>query len=44
MKLFPILTLTLALTGCAVGPDYLRPDVDIPPAFKEAPGWKAAEP
>ena len=44
MKLFSILTLTLALTGCAVGPDYLRPDVDIPPAFKEAPGWKAAEP
>ena len=44
MKLFPILTLTLALTGCAVGPDYLRPAVDIPPAFKEAPGWKAAEP
>ena len=44
MKLFSILTLTLALTGCAVGPDYLRPDVDSPPAFKEAPGWKAAEP
>ena len=44
MKLFSILTLTLALTGCAVGPDYLRPAVDIPPAFKEAPGWKAAEP
>ena len=39
-----VMSFFLALTGCAVGPDFLRPTVDIPPAFKEAPGWKAAEP
>src|SRR5690554_3741065 len=42
--------LGVALAGCAVGPTYERPDVDVPAAFKEAaalePGedWKAAEP
>ncbi|WP_414450647.1 efflux transporter outer membrane subunit [Burkholderia sp. 22PA0099] len=31
--------------GCAVGPDYHRPDVSIPAAYKEAPdGWKVAQP
>lgn len=35
----------LALQGCAVGPDYRRPDVATPVAFKEAPkGWKRAAP
>ncbi len=33
------------LTGCAVGPDYHRPAVAVPAAFKEAPaGWKVAQP
>ncbi|KWN05367.1 RND transporter [Burkholderia territorii] len=33
------------LAGCAVGPDYHRPDTSIPAAFKEAPaGWKVAQP
>ncbi len=41
------------LAACAVGPDYHRPDVTTPAAFKEAPtlapseqagSWKAAEP
>ncbi|KWZ40179.1 RND transporter [Burkholderia savannae] len=33
------------LAGCAVGPDYHRPDAAIPAAYKEAPpGWKAAQP
>ncbi|EDT42798.1 efflux transporter outer membrane subunit [Burkholderia ambifaria] len=33
------------LAGCAVGPDYHRPDTSIPAAFKEAPaGWKIAQP
>ena len=35
----------LGLAACAVGPDYKRPPVDAPAAFKEAPeGWKPAEP
>ncbi|KVQ98395.1 efflux transporter outer membrane subunit [Burkholderia ubonensis] len=33
------------LAGCAVGPDYHRPDTPMPAAFKEAPaGWKVAQP
>ncbi len=33
------------VAGCAVGPDYHRPDVSIPAAYKEAPdGWKVAQP
>ncbi|VVD89748.1 cation/multidrug efflux system outer membrane porin [Pandoraea horticolens] len=34
----------LWLAGCAVGPDYVRPDVDAPAAFKETGDWKLAEP
>lgn len=30
------LTLTLALTGCTVGPKYARPSVPAPPAFRGA--------
>lgn len=36
--------LLLAVCGCAVGPDYQRPDVEVPAAYKEAEGWKAAQP
>ncbi|TEA71861.1 efflux transporter outer membrane subunit [Allopusillimonas ginsengisoli] len=43
--------LALAMAGCAVGPSYQRPDVDMPAAFKEATlspeaaqHWKAAQP
>ncbi len=36
--------LALALVGCAVGPDYLRPDAAVSDAYKEATGWKVAEP
>jgi multidrug efflux system outer membrane protein len=32
------------LAGCSVGPDYERPTVDAPPAWKEAGPWKAAAP
>jgi NodT family efflux transporter outer membrane factor (OMF) lipoprotein len=32
------------LAGCAVGPDYKRPEVAMPVAFKEDAGWKAAAP
>ena len=36
--------LTLGLTGCAVGPNYHRPAAPAPERFKEAEGWKPAEP
>jgi NodT family efflux transporter outer membrane factor (OMF) lipoprotein len=39
----------LVLAGCAVGPNYKRPEAvakttTLPPAFKEADGWKQAAP
>jgi len=34
----------LALSACAVGPNYVRPTVETPPAFKEAAGWTPAKP
>lgn len=34
----------LWLASCAVGPDYKRPDVETPSAYKEAEGWKQANP
>ena len=34
----------LALTACAVGPNYHRPKVDVAPDYKEAGGWKASQP
>jgi NodT family efflux transporter outer membrane factor (OMF) lipoprotein len=39
--------LILLLTGCAVGPDYKRPALEVPAAYKESSaelGWKQAEP
>src|ERR1700719_316875 len=48
------LALTLLLAGCATGPAYVRPSVDVPQSFKERPagaaaavpppGWKPASP
>ncbi|MEO8740510.1 MAG: efflux transporter outer membrane subunit [Casimicrobiaceae bacterium] len=34
----------LALAGCMMGPDYTRPTAPAPAAFKEAEGWKVAQP
>jgi NodT family efflux transporter outer membrane factor (OMF) lipoprotein len=37
--------LFFSLGACAVGPDYKRPAVAVPDAYKETPaGWKVAEP
>jgi NodT family efflux transporter outer membrane factor (OMF) lipoprotein len=33
-----------ALAGCSVGPNYVRPAAETPAAYKEAEGWKQAEP
>jgi outer membrane protein TolC len=35
---------TALLAGCAVGPNYHRPSAPVPERFKEAEGWKPAEP
>jgi NodT family efflux transporter outer membrane factor (OMF) lipoprotein len=39
------LTATLTfLAACTVGPNYVRPVSDVPVKFKEADGWKTAQP
>ena len=38
------LTLTLALTGCTIGPNYSRVAAPVSPQYKELKGWKHATP
>lgn len=38
------LVLLLFVAGCAVGPDYKKPDAPVAPQFKEAQGWREAAP
>jgi NodT family efflux transporter outer membrane factor (OMF) lipoprotein len=40
---FATAVLTL-VSGCVVGPDYVRPTVVTPDAYKEVDGWKVARP
>ena len=47
MRPCPLLVMLMAgaaLSACTVGPDYRRPAVVTPPAFKEAKGWVPASP
>ena len=37
IRLLATLTAALALSGCAVGPDYLRPDAWLPDMFRSKP-------
>lgn len=37
-------TAATALAACTAGPDYVRPSVETPSSYKEAQGWKPAEP
>jgi NodT family efflux transporter outer membrane factor (OMF) lipoprotein len=39
-----LLVLLLIISGCAVGPDYKRPDAPVPSSFKELKGWREALP
>lgn len=41
---FPALAGSLFLSGCAVGPDYKKPETPAPPAFVESGPWKTAAP
>lgn len=34
----------LSLSSCMVGPDYQKPHLAVPAAYKAAPGWVKAEP
>lgn len=44
IKNFVLSIIVLAISGCMVGPDYVKPQTVHPASFKEATGWKVAEP
>ncbi len=33
MRRLIVLSIVLLITGCTVGPDYVKPEIDVPPAF-----------
>jgi NodT family efflux transporter outer membrane factor (OMF) lipoprotein len=40
-----LLGLAMALlSGCTVGPKYVRPSAEVPQTYKESPDWKLAQP
>ena len=39
-----VVSLAWLLHGCMVGPDYRKPTVDMPVAYKTLPGWNTAQP
>ena len=39
-----LLVILMVISGCAVGPDYKRPDAPVPASFKELKGWREALP
>jgi NodT family efflux transporter outer membrane factor (OMF) lipoprotein len=39
-----IALLSLVLSACAVGPDYKKPELAVPTAYKENAGWRQAAP
>jgi NodT family efflux transporter outer membrane factor (OMF) lipoprotein len=43
-KLAALAAAPAVLAACAAGPDYVRPAVEVPGAYKEAGGWKVARP
>ena len=44
LRLLAFASTAALLSGCLVGPNYMRPTVAAPPAFKEAEGWIKAQP
>lgn len=43
-SLVALAPLLLLLAGCKLGPNYRRPEAPVPASYKEAEGWKRAEP
>lgn len=43
-RLPTLLALSLALSACAIGPDYQRPQLQTPAQFKQIEGWTQAQP
>jgi NodT family efflux transporter outer membrane factor (OMF) lipoprotein len=44
LRVLSALCILGSLTACSVGPDYVRPDMEVPQAYKETGNWKPAEP
>ena len=46
LKAFPLTLGAAVLAACAVGPDYHKPEANVPAAYKEQPqeGWKVGQP
>jgi NodT family efflux transporter outer membrane factor (OMF) lipoprotein len=45
IKYYSIGTICILLYACTIGPKYVKPTVEIPSTYKEAPkGWKIAHP
>jgi NodT family efflux transporter outer membrane factor (OMF) lipoprotein len=44
MRRFVVPCMLFALCGCAVGPQYVRPETQSAKSFKEIQGWKLADP
>lgn len=44
LKTGALLGVMLVLSGCMLGPDYVRPEQELPATFRAAEGWKAASP
>src|SRR5690606_7660654 len=43
-RLLPLALLVGSLSACALGPDYQRPELDIPEQYRQVQGWKPAAP
>lgn len=44
-RFFALILIIIQISGCAVGPDYEPPCIEMPEKYKEAPkGWKIANP
>lgn len=43
-KLSALAVAGVLLSGCMMGPDYLRPETTMPLEFRHTPGWKVAQP
>ncbi|HBX57191.1 efflux transporter outer membrane subunit [Pseudomonas sp. UBA2684] len=43
-RVFSLIALSLALSACAIGPDYQRPQLATPAQFKQIEGWTVAVP
>jgi NodT family efflux transporter outer membrane factor (OMF) lipoprotein len=44
MRRISVYVALVLAAGCSVGPDYVRPEIETPAAYKELDGWKTAQP